>query len=70
MDTPINFKTRSLEDRIIELLNNETEVPMETKRLIVADVLQLVTKQADKEIAMEVVLNNNKGGQYELSKNI
>ena len=62
MDIPINFKIRSLEDRIIELLNSETEVPMEAKRLIIADILQLVTKQADKEIAMEVVLNNNKEG--------
>ena len=62
MDIHINFKIRSLEDRIIELLNSETEVPMEAKRLIIADILQLVTKQADKEIAMEVVLNNNKEG--------
>ena len=45
----LNQMIRMLEDNIINLIN-ESELPMEVKRLIVADVYHLVLKQADADI--------------------
>ena len=48
-----NAKVRKLEDKIIFALNDESEVPMEVKRLILRDVLRMVEDQANAEILVE-----------------
>lgn len=48
-----NAKVRKLEDKIIFTLNDEPEVPMEVKRLILRDVLRMVEDQANAEILVE-----------------
>lgn len=52
----LNTKIRTLEDAVIELVNG-SDLPMEVKRLILSDVLNLVTRQADKEFINEVANN-------------
>lgn len=47
-----NRKIRELEDSIIALLN-ASDVQIEVKRLIVSNVYNLVTKEADKTIVAE-----------------
>lgn len=47
-----NREIRELEDNIIALLN-ASDVPIEVKRLIVSNVYNLVTKEADKTIVAE-----------------
>ena len=49
----MNYKIRDLEDNVISLLN-ASDVPIEAKRLIVQNVLNLITKQADKVILEEI----------------
>ena len=49
----MNYKMRDLEDNVISLLN-ASDVPIEAKRLIVQNVLNLITKQADKIIVEEI----------------
>jgi len=49
----MNTKMRALEDDIISLLNG-SDVPIEAKRLILADLLNIVTKKADEIIAQEI----------------
>ena len=49
----MNYKMRDLEDRVIGLLNG-SDVPIEAKRLIIQNVLNLITKQADKVILEEM----------------
>ena len=49
----MNYKIRDLEDNVISLLN-ASDVPIEGKRLIVQNVLNLITKQADKVIVEEI----------------
>ena len=49
----MNYKMRDLEDRVISLLNG-SDVPIEAKRLIIQNVLNLITKQADKVIMEEM----------------
>lgn len=49
----MNTKMRALEDEIISLLNG-SEVPIEAKRLILTDILNLVTKKADEIISQEI----------------
>lgn len=49
----MNKKIRELEDNIIAILN-ESDVQIEVKRLIIADVLNLVTKESDKMIVYEL----------------
>ena len=48
-----NAKVRKLEDKIIFALNDEPDVPMEVKRLILRDVLRMVEDQANAEILVE-----------------
>ena len=48
-----NTNIRQLEDAIIDILN-QYDVLIETKRLILSDVLHIVTKEADKEISNEI----------------
>ena len=49
----MNLSIRQLEDSLIAILN-QSDVPMEAKRLVLADVLHIVTKEADKEIQQEL----------------
>lgn len=48
-----NASIRKLEDNIIFTLNDEPDVPMEVKRLILRDVLRMVEDQANAEILVE-----------------
>lgn len=48
-----NKAVRKLEDKIIQTLNEEPDVPMEVKRLILRDVLRMVEDQANAEILVE-----------------
>lgn len=49
----MNTKIRLLEDQIVKALNG-SDVPIEAKRLILADLLNIVTKKADEIIAQEI----------------
>ena len=49
----MNTKIRLLEDQIVALLNG-SDVPIEAKRLILADIQNLVTKKADQVIKQEI----------------
>lgn len=48
-----NYKIRDLEDKMIDTLNS-SDVAIEVKRLIVQNLLNMVTKQADARITMEI----------------
>ena len=56
----MNTKIRKLEDEIINVLN-KSDVPIEAKRLIISDVLHIVTKESDKTIAMEISKGEENG---------
>ena len=49
----VNTKIRMLEDQIVAALNG-SDVPIEAKRLILSDLLNIVTKKADEIIAQEI----------------
>jgi len=53
MEACMNTKIRLLEDQIVALLNG-SDVPIEAKRLILADIQNLVTKKADQVISHEI----------------
>lgn len=48
-----NYKIRDLEDKMIDTLNM-SDVAIEVKRLIIQNLLNMVTKQADARITMEI----------------
>jgi hypothetical protein len=48
-----NYKIRDLEDKMIDTLNM-SDVAIEAKRLIVQNLLNMVTKQEDARITMEI----------------
>ena len=48
-----NYKVRELEDKLIDTINASDVLP-EVKRLIVQNLLNLITKQADVKITMEI----------------
>ena len=48
----MNSKIRQLEDNLIAVLNN-SDVPIEVKRLIVGNIYYLTTKESDKAILKE-----------------
>ena len=50
----MNKEIRALEDQILNDLNAAADVPMEAKRLILTDVLNIVTKAADEIILQEL----------------
>ena len=54
----MNKKIRELEDKIIATLN-ESDIPIEAKRLIIANVLNLVMKESDRVIIYESKEKNN-----------
>lgn len=51
----MNIKIRTLEETLLGELN-ASDVPMEVKRLILSDLLTMVTKQADATIQAELML--------------
>jgi len=53
-----NVEIRKLEDDIIEILNN-SPVEIETKRLIIKDILSIVSKEADRVILAEISEEEN-----------
>lgn len=48
----MNSKIRQLEDDLIAVLNN-SDVPIEAKRLVVGNIYHLTVKEADKAILKE-----------------
>lgn len=48
----MNSKIRQLEDKLIAVLN-ESEIPIEAKRLVVGNIYHLTEKEADKAILKE-----------------
>lgn len=50
----MNVKIRQFEDGILNMIN-ESDLPIEVKRLVVADIFNLVLKQSDKEVANEIL---------------
>lgn len=49
----MNRKIRKLEDDIISLLNS-SNLPVEVKRIVLANTLSLVEKEADRAILSEI----------------
>lgn len=54
----MNIKIRTLEETLLGELN-ASDVPMEVKRLILSDLLTMVTKQADATIQAELMLKQD-----------
>ena len=54
----INYKIRDLEDNLISVFN-ASDVPIEAKRLVAQNVLNLITKEADKTIMEEIKEKKN-----------
>ena len=50
----MNLKIRQFEDSILNIIN-ESDLPIEVKRLVIADIFNLVVKQSDKEVAAEIL---------------
>ena len=50
----MNKSIRILEDKLIEDLNAAADVEIEVKRLILSNILNQVTKQADNAIILEL----------------
>lgn len=50
----MNLKIRQFEDSILNMIN-ESDLPIEVKRLVIADIFNLVVKQSDKEVAAEIL---------------
>ena len=48
----MNSKIRQLEDKLIAVLN-DSDIPIEAKRLVVGNVYHLTEKEADKAILKE-----------------
>jgi hypothetical protein len=49
----MNRKIRQLEDDVISVLNG-SDCPIEAKRLVVANILNIIEKEADKAILSEI----------------
>ena len=54
----MNIKIRTLEETLLGELN-ASDVPMEVKRLILSDLLTMVTKQSDTTIQAELMLKQD-----------
>lgn len=64
----MNYEIRKFEDDLIEMLNNCT-LPIEVKRLITKNVLNEITKQADKIIVEEIKDKKKEDENNGLSEN-
>ena len=49
----MNYDIRKLEDDLVSVLN-ASDVPIEAKRLILADISRLVEKKAEETISFEI----------------
>lgn len=58
---------RIFEDTIIDLVN-ATNLNIEIKRLVLTDVLNLVTREADKQIAKEIRENAESAHECQLAE--
>ena len=58
---------RIFEDTIIDLVN-ATDLNIEIKRLVLNDVLNLVTREADKQIAKEIRANAESAHECQLAE--
>ena len=58
---------RIFEDTIINLVN-ATDLNIEIKRLVLSDVLNLVTREADKQIAKEIRENAESAHECQLAE--
>lgn len=63
----LNLKIRQLEDLIIAELN-VSDVPIEAKRLILSDILNLTVKMADSAVKKEIEDNAESTSKCELAK--
>lgn len=63
----MNLKIRQLEDAIIELVNSY-DLPIEVKRLVLSDVLNISMRQSDKEVAQEIKQNAESTSEYQLGE--
>ena len=48
----MNLIIRQLEDSILNMIN-DSDLPIEIKRLVIADIFNLVIRQSDREVAAE-----------------
>lgn len=55
----MNLKIRKLEDNLVALIN-ASDVPIEAKRLILADIQNLIEKKATSIIAAEIKMEVEK----------
>lgn len=53
----MNKKIRAFFESLISLVNEDAEIPIEMKRLILFIVLQMVEKKADEAIVSEEISN-------------
>lgn len=60
----INYKIRDLEDNLISIFNT-SDIPIEAKRLVAQNVLNLITKEADKTILEEIKEKKNQNMKKE-----
>lgn len=58
---------RTFEDLLIDCIN-ATDLNIEIKRLVLTDVLNLVTREADKQIAKEIRENAESAHECQLAK--
>ena len=58
---------RIFEDTLIDLIN-ATDLNIEIKRLVLTDVLNLVTREADKQIAKEIRANAESAHECQLAE--
>lgn len=58
---------RTFEDLLIDLIN-ATDLNIEIKRLVLTDVLNLVTREADKQIAKEIRENAESAHECQLAE--
>ena len=60
----MNLKTRELSNGLIRQIN-QSDVPIEVKRLIVKDIMSQLEKEANEVIAAELSLINEKSSEGE-----
>lgn len=57
----MNYKIRKLEDDIVALIN-ASDVPIEAKRLILADIQTMIEKKSTQIIAAEIKMEVEQNG--------
>lgn len=64
----MNFKIRKLKDDLISVLN-ASDVPIEAKRLILAEIGDIVLKKSDEIIALEIQFMKEEQENVSVHKN-